>query len=111
MTQKTSPDRATGNDSRETQQAKFVMKPTHPLWEKFCERLGGPEGCDFQPHPTKCMTFKCEGLDAATRILRNMGADVDASLEYFAENGGYCDCEILLNVDRDEVKAEPGKMA
>jgi hypothetical protein len=30
------------------------------------------------------------------------GVDIPASLEYFEEHGGYCDCEILLNVDRHE---------
>ena len=37
----------------------------------------------------------------ATHILRTMGFDEDfiyASMAYFAEHGGYCDCEILFNV-------------
>jgi hypothetical protein len=27
------------------------------------------------------------------------GINVEASLAYFKDHGGYCDCEILLNVD------------
>ena len=26
------------------------------------------------------------------------GADVEKSLEYFESEGGFCDCEVLLNV-------------
>jgi hypothetical protein len=29
------------------------------------------------------------------------GIDIVASLDYFARHGGYCDCEILMNVDVD----------
>ncbi len=36
----------------------------------------------------------------ATRILRAMGCDVPTSLSFFRENGGYCDCEVLFNVER-----------
>jgi hypothetical protein len=28
------------------------------------------------------------------------GINVEVSLAYFEDHGGYCDCEILLNVDR-----------
>jgi hypothetical protein len=29
-----------------------------------------------------------------------MDVDVDKSIAYFREHGGYCDCEILFNVER-----------
>jgi hypothetical protein len=81
----------------------FVMKPGHKKWRRFCNRLAGPEACDFKDHPTKRFTFKCGGgndRSMATRILKDMGADVKASLAFFSEHGGHCDCEILFNVDR-----------
>ena len=98
-----------GNSSRgKTQKQQFVMTPDHPKWEEFYERLNGPEGCDFRPHPTVGFTFKCKGGDdrsMATNILRDMGADVEASLDFFSENGGFCDCEVILNVARNANRA------
>lgn len=37
----------------------------------------------------------------AKRTLRGLGlkvSEVNTLLEFFRENGGYCDCEILLNI-------------
>lgn len=52
------------------------------------------------------VTWICKGgtnQDLSTAILQTMtGIDVDATLRYFAENGGHCDCEVLFNVDPDE---------
>lgn len=77
---------------------KTVMTPEHPRWREFADRLGGPEGCDFKNNTWKCNNL--EDRPFATAILESMGADVEASLDYFYENGGHCDCEILFNVDR-----------
>ena len=82
-----------------------VMTPAHPLWGTFKDRLEGPEGCDFQKdrpdHPG--ISWKCKGghnQDFAKAILSTLpDIDVDASLAYFAEHGGHCDCEILFNVE------------
>ena len=97
------PKNAMGNSSRgNKQKQQFVMTPDHPAWEEFYERLSGPEGCNFQKHPSDDLTFTCDGSikrPKATKILHDMGADVEASLDYFCANGGYCDCEIILNVD------------
>lgn len=93
-----------GNSSRgKKQKQKFVMTPDHRKWAEFYERLSGPKGCNFNVHPTKGLTFKCKGGEdrsMATKILRDMGADVEASLDYFSDNGGFCDCEIIFNVDK-----------
>jgi len=82
--------------------AKEVMTPEHPRWEEFCERLAGPEGCNFKKGSTpETTTWNCAGGTAkpcATKILKAMNMDVAASLTYFDENGGHCDCEILFNV-------------
>jgi hypothetical protein len=72
------------------------MTPEHPRWEEFCERLdaaleGSPAGCNGCGHPA--------GHEAARSILATMDdVDVAASLAYFREHGGHCDCEILLNL-------------
>lgn len=76
-----------------------TMTPEHQRWAEFCERLAGPEGCDF----TEDGKWKCHGgtdKRFATAILTDMGGvDIPATLRFFEENGGYCDCEILFNVD------------
>ena len=78
---------------------------THePALEPVCRLLGDtmteglPEG-----------TWRC-GNDGsggskhryAEAVLIELGGiDIDGTLEFFREHGGYCDCEILLNVDPD----------
>jgi hypothetical protein len=70
------------------------MTPQHPRWEEFCDRLDASvvlTGCHGCGHPA--------GHDGARAILASMpDVDVAASLAYFSEQGGHCDCEILLNV-------------
>jgi hypothetical protein len=86
---------------RSRQATKEVMTDKHPRWEEFCNRLAGPEGCNFRKKPDGNTTWTCFGgtdKTFATRILEAMGMDVTASLAYFSEHGGHCDCEILFNV-------------
>ena len=82
--------------------AKEVMTPQHPRWEEFCERLSGPEGCNFKEGATpEKTTWTCAGGNArpcAVKILKAMGMDAEKSLAFFSEHGGHCDCEILFNV-------------
>jgi hypothetical protein len=80
------------------------MTTAHRRWTEFVDRLGGPEACDFREQADGNVTWACSAhtRDKASAILRHMGAtddDLLATLDYFDENGGYCDCEILLNVD------------
>ena len=87
--------------TRPCSSTKEVMTPEHPRWEEFCNRLAGPEGCDFQKKPDGNTTWKCAGgtdKTFATKILKAMHVDMAASLAYFDEHGGHCDCEILFNV-------------
>jgi hypothetical protein len=38
-------------------------------------------------------------LEQATHILEEMeGLDIESTLAFLRQHGGYCDCEILLNV-------------
>ena len=47
------------------------MTPEHPQWEKFINRLTGPEGCNF----TQDQTWKCAGghdKTFAIKIMKSM---------------------------------------
>jgi hypothetical protein len=85
------------------------MTRENPRWDEFCEKLNGPEGCNFtrkNPDDAATTTWKCDNSSNrpfARKILAEMGLtedEIDQSLSYFDANGGYCDCEILFNVDR-----------
>jgi hypothetical protein len=42
-----------------------------------------------------------EMFGSRKRILQRMGLDepaIEVSVAYFRDHGGYCDCEVLLNV-------------
>jgi hypothetical protein len=51
--------------------------------------------------------WRCEGDQAKHPYARAIlakhfpGVDAAASIEYFEAHGGYCDCEVLFNVDRE----------
>ena len=79
-----------------------IMTVRNDRWKEFTSRLGGPEGCNFREDEKGIMKFDCAGgtnKDKAAKLLTDMGGfDVDASLRYFENNGGHCDCEILFNV-------------
>lgn len=81
-----------------------ILTPEHPLWPDFCNRLAGPEACNFQGEVPNT-TWTCKGgrnQDFSRAILQTMpGVDVDGTLEYFSQNGGHCDCEVLFNVDKE----------
>lgn len=84
-----------------------IMTPESPRWLEFIEKLHesiqlcGCGGDRVKPtHPI------------ARRILKLMKCtEVNASLEYFKAHGGYCDCEILLNVDLDWSWMTDGSLA
>jgi Protein of unknown function (DUF2695) len=71
-----------------------ILTPDSPRWETFIEGLESwlsECGCD----PDGEHVHRC-----AKAVMYKMGGiNVDASLAYFKDHGGYCDCEILLNVD------------
>ena len=86
-----------------------IMNKNHSRWKEFLYRLEGSEGCNFQGNfddegelITESVTWECSGgnnKDFAIAILFDMGnIDIEKSLKYFEDNGGYCDCEILFNV-------------
>jgi hypothetical protein len=83
-----------------------VISPGHDRWEEFCERLAGPQGVNFRNDENGELRWDCDSHNIiyAVRILQQMGfgeATINASLSYYREHGGYCDCEILFNVAND----------
>ena len=81
------------------------MSPKHKDWEKFCELLEGKEGCNFKKNKNEKINWKCKGgndKSYATAILTKYFPKIDLkkTLKYFDDNGGYCDCEILFNVEK-----------
>lgn len=68
-----------------------VMTRENPSWRVFCELLYAAGPCD-------CSNSRPN----ARAVLNSMQCDVERSLAYFEENGGHCDCEVLMNVDIDE---------
>jgi rhodanese-related sulfurtransferase len=84
----------------------MMMDSEHPDWQAFLERLEGPEGCDFKKDAKGKITWLCKsGNDKtfAKKILTDMGLnefEIEESCEWFEDNGGYCDCEILFNCDK-----------
>lgn len=82
------------------------MTPSNERWDEFYERLEGEEGCNFRykiegdPNSTTWTCSSKADRPLATAILEKMGnIDIDKTMKYFDEHGGYCDCEILFNVD------------
>jgi hypothetical protein len=72
-------------------------------WPDFVDRLAGPAGCHFREEGGK-IRWDCCGNShkyLAAGILASMGLDeedIEATLRFCEQEGGHCDCEILLNV-------------
>jgi hypothetical protein len=82
------------------------MTPVHPRWEKFVELLEGPEGINVHEDDVGRSHWSCTANgphvhDRTRAILTKHFPDisVEDTLGFFVSNGGYCDCEILMNVD------------
>lgn len=74
-------------------------------WNEFCDALYEALGGRL---PGRCQRHGSSHY-YARRLLEERGFDGEASLALYREHGGYCDCEILMNVQdwlEDEL-AEP----
>ncbi|MFZ0218459.1 MAG: DUF2695 domain-containing protein [Candidatus Dormiibacterota bacterium] len=78
--------------------------PRHPRWDEFLERLTGPDGMGLTGHDLSDMRWTCFGGEDkrfSRRALQAMGRSeraIEVSLAYFENHGGYCDCEVWMNV-------------
>ena len=72
---------------------KQILTKKHERFQEFVELLMGPEGID--PDPSSGGNFS-----VTKKILEKHfpEIDIDATIEYFEANGGYCDTEVLLNI-------------
>jgi hypothetical protein len=66
-------------------------------WSEFCEALLTALGGKL---PGLCMGDVGGRHYFTQRLLEARGFDPEASLALYETKGGYCDCEILLNVGR-----------
>ena len=65
---------------------KEVLTPSHKYWKALCIRLSH----------TPCQ----HDLRNTVKILKSLpNIDVEESLNLYLELGGFCDCEILFNVE------------
>lgn len=78
----------TGSVSQENMEPR--MTPDHSQWRAFCDELAeavAANGCSSTGH------------ENALRLLGKYGVNVEKSIEFFRKNSGFCDCEILMNVE------------
>jgi hypothetical protein len=83
---------------------KKIMTREHEKFPDFIDDL--IKKCNFEGEG-KETTWKCDGDHRRTTILlKKYDVDIDKSIKYFEENGGFCDCEILFNVDKRDCEEE-----
>jgi SH3-like domain-containing protein len=78
-----------------------VMTPQHPRWKEFIQQL--QDACEVRDAEGQ-VGWVCDGTTKnARRVLETMGTiEVEKSLAYFRDFGGFCDCEIVFNVDSED---------
>lgn len=70
---------------------KETMTPDHPRWAEFADKLA--------VQVPECSAKTDKVLSRA--ILETMPEiDIQASMEFFESRCGFCDCEILDNIDK-----------
>jgi hypothetical protein len=71
-----------------------ILTPQHPLWEEFViclEAALDQYGCDDMPERPLTRTI-------LTDLAQIADIDVDATLDWYDDLDGYCDCEVLYHV-------------
>ncbi len=84
-----------------------ILTPESPRWEEFADALS--EAMDWNAESWLCDGDGTGKSDPklvhryAKAVMARMGnVDIAGSIEFFRDHGGFCDCEILFNVDRTE---------
>jgi len=81
-----------------------LMTPRHPKWQRFIKKLKGPGYCDFRGSG-KDFRFNCDASRTCPKVrkaLHALGAnkqEIEQSIGFFAAMSGFCDCEIIWNVE------------
>jgi hypothetical protein len=76
-----------------------ILTPESPRWDLFTDSLdvlGSMKGCDGDESQA---APGCVHRHAKAVMTAMGGIDIEKTLDYFKDHGGYCDCEILLNVE------------
>jgi hypothetical protein len=84
-----------------------IMTPTTLRWPDFVARLEpdlsqyrcSGDGTQLDPKTGEIAAQEQPTHWLSRRLLTEMRCDVEASLAHFREHGGYCDCEVIYNVD------------
>lgn len=80
-----------------------VLTPNDPRWNEFADRLS--DTLYISETEWRCDGDASSGPNPhhyrfAKQVLTAMGnIDITATLAFFGDHGGGCDCEILFNVD------------
>ena len=72
----------------------------HPGWKTFIALL--EKKVNFRKKRDGNLTWTCDRKLTFTRqILRSKfpGVSIEKTIKYLQDRGGYCDCEVLMNVD------------
>jgi hypothetical protein len=96
--QKWTPETEAAEKTLISERTLTVMTPINPRWHEFCDKLAGEKYRCNGPLRMEDGTLRLESF--AVQILSEMGnMDIESSVAFFERHGGYCDCEILLNVE------------
>jgi uncharacterized protein DUF2695 len=79
-----------------------ILTPASPRWNLFTTLLWNTLTDEMPPDTWPCGNDGSSGSQHryTEAVLTELGGiDVDGTLEFFREHGGYCDCEVLFNVD------------
>ena len=73
-----------------------ILTPSHRYWNAFSYRLNQMINTHIEGKPQ----FNCKhDLSNTTKILKSLpNIDVEESLSLLQDLGGFCDCEVLINV-------------
>jgi hypothetical protein len=74
-----------------------LLTPDHQRWSELKSKLNEI----LFTYIDNKLYSRCKGdLRYSIRILKSMGnIDVEKTLKFFRKHHGYCDCEILFNVE------------
>jgi hypothetical protein len=88
-----------------------ILTPKSARWSVFVRSLGNTLTDGLPEGTWRCGNDGSGGSKhryAETVMTELGGIDIAGTLEFFRQNGGGCDCEILLNVDRPDLDGPPG---
>lgn len=73
-----------------------VMTADNERWEDFLELLAE----EFEQADSECDATTDKKIARRTLVRMGLTSDeIAATFEYLESRGGYCDCEIFMNVD------------